>query len=419
MTPLLLSVLLAGPPQDDPDVLLLLHARDAADRAAAARVLGARRSIAAAPPLIEALKDEEPVRGAAHQALVKITGVDTLPANYEEWHGWWTSEGIKLISGMPGGQAAVTAALDKELEKVRKEIGRIRDQDIAKIQEYNKFLMGGVVILWLVFLLALLYFAGHLSSKLKEWKDVMKQADQYLRESEEVTKRTDRIIDELDSKKTEMMDFFKKLKEDNEGELERFADLLEQNTDHRMRLEVMGLRQKAEKEMEQTVNELRTVVDHELRRAANEHRGRAEKELEARQKEFMAQIETHSLFVEAAFFRAQGRHEEALRVYKRLLERRPDHSLAWTNMGDVLRDLLRYDEALEAHGRALELAPADSAIHYHRALTYACMKRREAMLADLGKAFANNGQELKDEALNEPIFKPYWNDPAFKDLAEG
>jgi hypothetical protein len=35
----------------------------------------------------------------------------------------------------------------------------------------------------------------------------------------------------------------------------------------------------------------------------------------------------------------------------------------------------------------------------------------------LGRAIANDG-ETKDEALNDTLFKAYWEDPEFKDLAE-
>ena len=34
------------------------------------------------------------------------------------------------------------------------------------------------------------------------------------------------------------------------------------------------------------------------------------------------------------------------------------------------------------------------------------------------RAIANDG-EFKDEALNDAAFRDYWNDPAFKDMAEG
>ena len=395
----------------DADVALL-QSRDPAVRAAAARTIGARGDQSAIPALIAALKDDVlDVKSAAHDALQKITGVTTLEPTFEAWDAWWNTEGKTLFVQRPGGPAALTSDVEARLESVGKEQDRLRT--------YINLSIILVTVLWLVFIIALIYFAGHLSSKLKEWKDVMKQAEQYLRESEEVTKRSDRIIDELEAKKSELVDFFSKLKDDNEGELERFADLLEQNTEHRIRLEVMALRQKAEKEMEQTVGELKGAADHEIRRAANEYRGRAERELEVRLKSFMAQIDLHTLFLEAAFFASQGRHEEALKIYKKLVESKPDHSIAWMHMANVLREMLRYDEALESYKRALELSPNDAKVHYNMAMTFARMKRRDSMLGELAKAFENNGEELKDEALNDPAFKPYWDDPAFKDLAEG
>lgn len=381
------------------------------DRAAAARLLGTYNTRYALPALIKAMQAKEAVvREAANDALKKITGVDTLEPTYEAWNGWWQKEGIKLFADAPGGEAVGVNHLQLQMQEIKEDYKDLRDRLYISLWS--------VIALWLAFLVALIYFAGHLSSKLKEWKDVMKQADQYLRESEEVTKRTDRIIDELEAKKTEIVDFFSKLKDDNESELERFADLLEQNTEHRIRLEVMALRQKAEKEIEQTIGELKAAVDHEVRRAANEHRRDIEKQLDQRQKEFLAQIEAHSLYLEASFYNSQGRHEEALRVFKRLVEVRPDHHVAWTSMGNVLRDMMRFDEAIESHQRALEFSPQDAKVHYHLAQTYARMKRKDNMLSALQRAFSANGEELKDEALNDPLFQPYWNDPAFKDLAE-
>ena len=53
-----------------------------------------------------------------------------------------------------------------------------------------------------------------------------------------------------------------------------------------------------------------------------------------------------------------------------------------------------------------------------RAATYALLKQKDKMLETLSRAIANDG-EYKDEALNDAAFRNYWNDPAFKDIAEG
>lgn len=52
-----------------------------------------------------------------------------------------------------------------------------------------------------------------------------------------------------------------------------------------------------------------------------------------------------------------GRADEAVSLYRALLERHPDSSLVWTNLGNALTRLDRPAEAEEAYRRALELDP--------------------------------------------------------------
>jgi tetratricopeptide (TPR) repeat protein len=86
-------------------------------------------------------------------------------------------------------------------------------------------------------------------------------------------------------------------------------------------------------------------------------------------------------------------------------------------MGTAYRELMRYDEALEAYQKAIELDPEDPSSYYNMAATYARLRKRDKMLETLNLAIKNDG-EFKDEALNDPAFRDYWNDPSFKDLAE-
>jgi tetratricopeptide (TPR) repeat protein len=276
------------------------------------------------------------------------------------------------------------------------------------------FFVAGIAVFFVVIMI---YFVGHVSSKLKEWKDVMRQAEVYVKESKEITERTDKILGELDAKKTEILDFTRKQRDDLQAELERYTDLLQQNTEHRLREEVMGLRQKAEKELEQTLGELRAQVEHEIRRVAGASKEGVEKEFTSRREHFLQEVQSHTLFLEASFYTIHGKWEEALREYKKLVVLKQDHHLAWTNLGKVYRELFRYDEALESYNKALTLAPNDPNILYNIAATYGRMKRKEQMLETLSRAIANDG-EYKDEALNDAAFREYWNDPQFKDLAE-
>ncbi len=52
-----------------------------------------------------------------------------------------------------------------------------------------------------------------------------------------------------------------------------------------------------------------------------------------------------------------GRYEEAVEACDRAIELQPDGALAWKNKGVAFFRLRRYEEALEACDRAIELQP--------------------------------------------------------------
>ncbi|MBI4231656.1 tetratricopeptide repeat protein, partial [Candidatus Peregrinibacteria bacterium] len=113
-----------------------------------------------------------------------------------------------------------------------------------------------------------------------------------------------------------------------------------------------------------------------------------------------------------------GRYEDALKLYKRVLMLKPDNYLAWNNQGNVLKELRRHDEAIDSFERALMLSPDSPITYYNMATIYAKLHRKDKMLTSLSKAFQLNGMDYKDDALNDPSFKEYWNDSAFKNLTE-
>src|ERR1043166_5858334 len=244
----------------------------------------------------------------------------------------------------------------------------------------------------------MIYFVGHVSSKLKEWKELVRQAGVYIEESQQVTKRTDRVLEELEAKKLDILEFIKNLKDEKETEIERYNDLLQQNTEHKMREEVMGLRQKAEKELEETLGQLRQQIEVEMRRLGVDQKEKLDKDFKVQHERFLKEVEAH-------------------KIYKKLVALKPDHQVAWVNLGNAYRELMRYDEAEESYQKGIEIDGDDPHAHYELAKTYARMRKRERMLETLTVAIKNDG-EFKDEALNDPAFRDYWNDPAFKDLAE-
>ena len=78
----------------------------------------------------------------------------------------------------------------------------------------------------------------------------------------------------------------------------------------------------------------------------------------------------------------------------------------------------RNTSLIESYQKALELSPNSPVALYNLAATFAVLRRKDKMIEALSRAIANDG-EYKDEALNDPAFREYWNDRAFKDVAEG
>jgi tetratricopeptide (TPR) repeat protein len=373
----------------------------------AAVIIAEKRLYGAEPELIALLGREidQSVRTAAVDALERLTGEKAHGDDAAKWQAWWSATGSKL--------RPMSSVSEERLRELRRDIEDKTDKAKSEV----RILSITVAIIATAFVLVMIYFVGHVSSKLKEWKELVRQAGVYIEESNQITKRTDRILEELEAKKSDILDFLKKIKDEKEAEIERYNDLLHQNTEHRMREEVMSLRQKAEKELEETLGQLRQQVELEVRRLGSDQKEKLDRDFRGQHERFLKEVEAHTLFLQASFAHSHGKPEEALKIYRRLVALKPDHQVGWEKMGTALRELMRYDEALEAYQKAVELAPEDPSSYYNMAATYARLRKRERMLETLALAIKNDG-EFKDEALNDPAFRDYWNDPAFKDLAE-
>lgn len=366
----------------------------------------------AVPYLVEYLRTEGDgaVKLAMMDALETLTGIrGKFGDDHKKWSEWWETEGRRTYPIQQITPEEVHRIVQPRLDSL--------DAKAREAKSDIRVLSMIVVVIATVFVMVMIYFVGHVSSKLKEWKEVVRQAGVYIEETQRVTKRTDRVLEELEAKKNDILEFVKNLKEEKESEIERYVDLLQKNTEHRMREEVMALRQKAERELQETLGQLRQQIEVEVRKAAGEQKERIDRDLRAQHEQLLKEVEIQTLFLQAGFHQAQGRNEDALRGYRKLLSAKPDHAVAWLRMGTVLRDLSRYDEALEAFQKAAELDPDDPAAHYHAAAAHALRREREKMLEALARAVRHDG-EFKDEALNDLAFREYWNDPAFKDLAE-
>ncbi len=374
--------------------VLHLADKDPEVREAAIKLIERDGEKGAIKPLIELLasEDNELAHKAAVQALTALTG-QPIGSDAKKWQEWWDAEGAAKF-----GQASGT--------------------DISPLPEYWNISVVVTVIAILVLVLFMLVFGFMGGYRLKQLKEIMRRAETYVQNAEQATKLSGGLLTELEKRKSEVMQFVKDLKEENESEIERFSELLEQNVHHRMREATMSLREKAEKELAQTLYGLKESVDHEMRRSVTEALEKALDELIKRQTMFLADMEAHTLFIEGSFYFINGKLEEAMKCYKKLLQLKPGHYVAWNNMGTILRQMMRFDEALEAYDKALAISQENPGILYNIAGVHAMQKRRDKMLECLRKA-VHADPELKDEALNDQAFKEYWTDQEFKDVAEG
>jgi uncharacterized protein YoxC len=406
--PLLLALLLSA---QDAELIQNLRDINPSVRRATCGIIAEKNLRGATLPLIDLLSREpdDSVKAAAVEALERLTGVKGRGADYAKWKEWWDQTGSKLEPTSSISEEKIMAAVESARQRMERET--------AKATTEVRLVSITVAIIATAFVLVMIYFVGHVSSKLKEWKELVRQAGAYIEESNQITRRTDRILEELEAKKTDILSFIQKIKDEKEAEIERYNDLLHQNTEHKMREEVMELRQKAEKELEETLAGLKHQIEQEVRRLSVDQKEKQDKDFTSQHERFMREVEAHTLFLQGNFLHSRGRPEEALKIYKKLLSVKPDHQVAWERMGNAYRELMRYEEAIEAYQKAIELDPDDPSSYYNLAATFARQRKKEKMLETLALAIKNDG-EFKDEALNDPAFRDYWNDPAFKDLAE-
>ncbi|MCP3989717.1 MAG: tetratricopeptide repeat protein, partial [Actinomycetia bacterium] len=81
-----------------------------------------------------------------------------------------------------------------------------------------------------------------------------------------------------------------------------------------------------------------------------------------------------------------ARYDEAITAYDRVIELDPDNTLAHNNRGDTLRNLGRYDEAITALDRAIELDPDNTLAHYNRGVALRNLGRYDEAITALDRA---------------------------------
>jgi tetratricopeptide (TPR) repeat protein len=396
-------------------LLPLLDHKDPATRKAAMTVVGELKMDD--PDVIEKLinrysdaQEHAEVLGAVRQALKRITGIDFKSPR--EARGWWEEEKPRRSAAQ--SPDVRLARLERSLQEFAGPGGTIKnlDKKLQTDEDLFQLIFFANLVLNLLFVVVIIAFAVMGGSRLKAMRETIRQAERYVTAAEDVHKRFDGIVNDIEAKKTEILDFFRKLREEHQGEIERYTELLEQNTEHRVREEAMGLRRKGERELEETLQQLKTSVQEEIRRQVEEQKTAMAAQVQSQEKRFLQEAEAHTLFLEGALFAQHGRNEKAVRVYRRVLALDSRHAMAWIHLGTALRRLGRYEEAHEAYRKGLEIVPNSAQAFYGVAATYALQRNRDRMLAVLAQGVQSDG-ELRDDALNDPDFREYWQDPSF------
>ena len=79
----------------------------------------------------------------------------------------------------------------------------------------------------------------------------------------------------------------------------------------------------------------------------------------------------NSLTVLGMVLQAQGRHDDAIRVFNSLTLKQPSSARHWENLGIAYRGARRYDAALFAFARVLALGPGSAVMLYNLGLVHA------------------------------------------------
>jgi len=102
---------------------------------------------------------------------------------------------------------------------------------------------------------------------------------------------------------------------------------------------------------------------------------------------------------------SEGRFDEALSLIERAIKQDPQDHTNYVTRGDVLMALSKFDTAIGAYSKALELCPANSQyiIKSHRGRCYVRTKQLDLAVTDLTVAI----DTLKDKVANIKSLKPY------------
>lgn len=111
-------------------------------------------------------------------------------------------------------------------------------------------------------------------------------------------------------------------------------------------------------------------------------------ELKAKNPQLFFTVDDYLKQGDALFF--EGRYEDAIISYDKVMKKQPDCYLAWASRGWALRRLGRYEEALDSYGEAININPEDNLGWYGRANALRELQRYDEAITAYNKSLQFN-----------------------------
>lgn len=360
-----------------------------------ATILRLKKDMRAVPHLIECLNDTvKEVRDECYSALLETTGKTDIPLDYKAWDSWYrlTSTNVTEPQKLPA-----------DIEQAYSDIKDSRD----RIKRLMLYMSGAAIVFVIIFAFSILFFTAYVSSKLKEWREIVKKADFYINECNVISVKVNGILTDLDKKRIEITSAILELKKETQDELERYMELLQKNLDHKIKTEITSAKQAAEVEIEHTVNETKKLFEDRFQTFQNLTQNKF--------RELVTEIEYYSMLIKAEIAENNGEFEAALKLYEKLSDLKPTERIVWIKAGELLTKHNKLDEAILHYENAANKLKEESLFHYKLASLYAVRQDRDNMLRHLSLLRKKNGEF--DKVLKDRNFSSYLHDPEFRNIA--
>jgi tetratricopeptide (TPR) repeat protein len=116
--------------------------------------------------------------------------------------------------------------------------------------------------------------------------------------------------------------------------------------------------------------------------------------------------------------RRLGRYEEALKSYQKAIDIKPEDSLGWYGKANALRELQQYDEAIIAYDKSLKFNPDFEWAWYRKARCYLVKGDIDKAVENLEKAIELNPDKLRQIARNDGDWDVIRNIDKFRKLID-